>query len=362
MRNRIIGLIFKNYMVLLTILVSVELLGHFSYRIYKGYYLFENGKKEKILFLEHPYLAGVPKQNFELKNVSGTIKIGTDQLGNRVSYSSGMQHHKNAQHIVCLGGSSTFATGVNDADSWPYLLQDKLGPGYKVTNLGVPGYSTQEAIIQMGSLVQSLKPDIIINYQGWNDLRNYHLKKDKRMYLEHGLLQRNNLKVAKKSTLVDYSFIYFISQKIRSRIIKSSRTKTTYPETDSETDSIYAQNLKTLKTLGKSLGSKQIFVPQVLNMEWYAKNIQNPWTPTIPNKNMPKLLRKFNDIMSVSLKEEEDKDLIVIDSILYLTDWENRHFVDEGHFSKLGGEIFAQVLVGAIHEFESQKNDSIPIN
>jgi len=346
-------------MVLLTILVSIEILGHFSYKIYKGYFLFENGKKEKILFLEHPFLAGVPKQNFELQNAAGTIKINTDQLGNRVSYPTGMQHHENARHIICLGGSSTFATGVNDKDSWPYLLQEKLGPGYKVTNLGVPGYSTQEAVIQMGSLVQMLKPTIIINYQGWNDLRNYHLKKDRGMYIEHGIQQRNNLKVAKKPSLAAYSFIYFIAKKIRSRITKNSSTKTTNPLPDSITDSLYAQNLKTLNSLGKNIGAKQIFVPQVLNMEWYEvhKNIPNRWTPTIANSDMPAFSRKFNSIMSTSLKEDEG--LIVIDSILNIRKWEPHHFVDEGHFSKQGGEVFTELLITAIREIEAQDKDDL---
>lgn len=43
--------------------------------------------------------------------------------------------------VVCLGDSLTFGMGVVDPDhdAWPALLQDKLGDGCRVANLGVSG-------------------------------------------------------------------------------------------------------------------------------------------------------------------------------------------------------------------------------
>ncbi len=347
-------------MVLTTLLVSIELIGHLSYKLYRGKFLFQNGKQENILFEEHPYLVGVPKKNFQLTNASGDVKISTDHLGRRVSYPEHMKHPEDATQIVCLGGSSTFGTGVTDADSWPYILQEKLGKGYCVTNLGVPGYSTLEAVIQLSTIVPEIEPDIIIMYEGWNDLKNYHLANIESTYSEHGMLQRTILKVNRKKSLADYSFIYFIAKKIKSGFHDRIKPKETYPFNDPRVDSLYAKNLRTMRTLGKHLNAKQIFVPQVLNLKWFSerRDIENLWSSNIPNEDMPELLKRFNQLMSTSVPTE--KDIITIDSILFIRNWEDRHFVDEGHFSKAGGEVFTELLITAIKKLGKPKKDSLP--
>ena len=200
-------------MVFITLIISIELIGHFSYKVYKGKFLFENGQQENLLFEEHPYLIAVPKKNFQLSNKAGDIKISTDSFGHRKSAPDGMKFNKGATQIICLGGSSTFATGVTDEFSWPYLLQLKLGPDYRVMNLGVPGFTTVEALMQLSTLPIEFKPGFIINYHGWNDLKNYHLINEQGVYLEHGFLQRTNLKVNRKAYLAEYSFIFFIAKK-----------------------------------------------------------------------------------------------------------------------------------------------------
>lgn len=67
---------------------------------------------------------------------------------------------QNVISVAVLGGSTTFGTRVTDADSWPALLQDMLGDGYAVTNYGVSGYSTAEAIIQMALIVPETEPNV----------------------------------------------------------------------------------------------------------------------------------------------------------------------------------------------------------
>jgi hypothetical protein len=41
-------------------------------------------------------------------------------------------------------------------------LEKELGPGYEVINLGVPGYSTVENLIQTALILPSLNPDVAI--------------------------------------------------------------------------------------------------------------------------------------------------------------------------------------------------------
>ncbi len=346
-------------MVFITLMITIELIGHFSYKVYKGKFLFENGPEENLLFEEHPYLIAVPKKNFQLTNKAGDIKISTNALGHRKSAPEGMKFTKDAVQILCLGGSSTFATGVTDEHSWPFLLQRKLGPDYRVINLGVPGYTTLEAIIQLGSLSEEYQPEIIINYHGWNDLKNYHLKNEQGFYLDHGFLQRTNLKVNRKASLSDYSFMLFFAKKVGSKINSKALNSASREPTDKEVDSLYVKNLKSIKAMGDHLGAKQIFIPQLLNLEWFVQNKEdyNAWTTTISNKDMPLLIKRFNQLMVGAVPTE--KNTITVDSILYNQNWEEHHFVDEGHFSKAGGELFSDVLINTIRQLEAKKRDSL---
>jgi len=55
-------------------------------------------------------------------------------------------HPPNAPAIIATGCSFTFGHGLNDEDTWPWLLQKKF-PNYRVMNLGVMGYGTDQALL-----------------------------------------------------------------------------------------------------------------------------------------------------------------------------------------------------------------------
>jgi len=48
--------------------------------------------------------------------------------------------------IVATGCSFTFGQGVNDQDTWPWLLQEQL-PNYHVVNVAAMGYGTDQALL-----------------------------------------------------------------------------------------------------------------------------------------------------------------------------------------------------------------------
>ncbi len=48
--------------------------------------------------------------------------------------------------LVTAGCSFTFGHGLNDQDTWPWLLQEKL-PNYRVVNAGCMGYGTDQALL-----------------------------------------------------------------------------------------------------------------------------------------------------------------------------------------------------------------------
>jgi len=77
--------------------------------------------------------------------------------------------------IVCIGGSTTYTSGVSDYRlSYPELLQQHLkSMGFKnvnVINAGTPGWSTWESLVNLEFRVLDLDPDLVIIYHAVNDV------------------------------------------------------------------------------------------------------------------------------------------------------------------------------------------------
>ncbi len=77
--------------------------------------------------------------------------------------------------IVCLGGSTTFDIGsVGVALPWPEVMEIELRKqlnvdAVEVLNLGIPGSTTLDSLIDLQTRAMDLKPDLLIVYQGHND-------------------------------------------------------------------------------------------------------------------------------------------------------------------------------------------------
>jgi lysophospholipase L1-like esterase len=73
------------------------------------------------------------------------------------------------RNIVVLGDSYAFGQGVDDGEPYPAVLEDLLGDGYRVINLGVPGWGLAQEIrryVEFGALY---RPEAVILQYCWND-------------------------------------------------------------------------------------------------------------------------------------------------------------------------------------------------
>jgi lysophospholipase L1-like esterase len=81
--------------------------------------------------------------------------------------------------IVALGGSTTFGVHVQEEHSWPSvlgrLLNDQSGgsPRYEVLNFGTPMASSPYTLVALATKVIHLRPDIVVVYDGVNDISNW---------------------------------------------------------------------------------------------------------------------------------------------------------------------------------------------
>ena len=288
----------------------VEILGQFVWRIQNHTWYFAINRDVHLyrgLFEPHPYLVVSPKPGAKVLKEKGQrnyLTISHNSLGFRGSEVN-IRKSPDVIRIAVFGGSTTYCVSVSDNQTWPFFLEQQLGPGYEVINLGVPGYTTVEHIIQTALILPELSPDLAIFYLGWNDARNVHIDKLKSDYSDfHGKTQYSNLslnllKIGQRSVvlyhlhnLILQVFTYYDPIAIK-------------PTMDAFTDSpdqralnLYGRNLQTLITLCREFHITPVFVPQVLNYSTLRNDKQSDWAPFLKNKNLLKTIQYYNALLS----------------------------------------------------------------
>ena len=150
-------------------LVTIEIACQILWRIQNNDWYFNMNREVhlyQVLFEPHPFLVVVPKSGAKVTKKEGNgnyLTISHNSLGFRGPEVS-TKKPPNIIRIVTLGGSTTYCVSVSDDQTWPFLLEKQLGPAYQVINLGVPGYSTVENIIQTALILPELHPDVAIFY------------------------------------------------------------------------------------------------------------------------------------------------------------------------------------------------------
>lgn len=96
------------------------------------------------------------------------VRYSTNIKGERDVPSSA--YESGAPKVLIVGDSFTFGLGVNDEETFSYLLQQKTSQ-HQVINAGVPGYSPEQAALRAIHLARLYQPEVIgfVLYLG-NDL------------------------------------------------------------------------------------------------------------------------------------------------------------------------------------------------
>jgi len=75
----------------------------------------------------------------------------------------------NTRNIVVLGDSFSFGQGVKDDEPFAAVLDEMLGDGYAVVNLGSPGWGLTQEIRRYYDLGVRYQPEVVILQYCWND-------------------------------------------------------------------------------------------------------------------------------------------------------------------------------------------------
>jgi lysophospholipase L1-like esterase len=136
---------------------------------YDRYVLFTSIKPNDLAFTPHPYLTYYPTPNYR-KGLTFHNSLG--YRNNEFSFVK----PSGVYRIVVLGGSSTYDIRIEDNDkTFTAQLEKLLKDHYdyqnvEVINAGVPGYNSWEILINLEFRVLDLDPDLVIIYEGTNDV------------------------------------------------------------------------------------------------------------------------------------------------------------------------------------------------
>jgi hypothetical protein len=236
--------------------------------------------------------------------------------------------------------------GVNEGETWVERLEQSLGGRSNVLNLGVPGYTTAEHLIQAAFYLRS-EPRVrcAVYYVGWNDLRNSFLPKLDPGYADfHLVSQVDNLNARPLSPLAATS-IGALADRLLHLAFDTIPVAPKYPRelaksgVDERLLRIYLDNLQAIAALNREAGITPIFVAQILNAPKFAGVGFYGWFPLVRDRDVVDLQRKFN-VALVELGARRSWTVLNPD----WRQFDDADFVDNGHFSVRGAQKFAALL------------------
>ena len=254
--------------------------------------------------------------------------------------------------VVAVGGSSTYGVLVPDEFTWPKLLQDELGSGYEVINLGGIGSGSVEHLILTALDFSDLKPDIAIYYCGWNDAHVQHIANLKADYSDfHGNLALSIGLGASEHTeptaslyLIKHTLLRLFFPGVGAALAPAkyiSPTKDAFTDrVDQRALDLWERNLRFIAQLCKSQGVRAVFAPQVMNWEVLVSDKATPWFPFVRDADIKKIMEAYHATMAKVAKEEGAG---YAEEILQAP-FSKADFKDNGHFSAEGNRRFAQVM------------------
>jgi lysophospholipase L1-like esterase len=136
---------------------------------YDHYVLFTSIAASDLAFTPHPYLSYYPTPNYRKgQTFHNSLGYRGDEFPK--------EKPDGVYRIVALGGSSTYDVRIErNVDTFTTQLEKLLKEDYdyqnvQVINAGVPGYNSWEILVNLEFRVLDLDPDLVIIYEGTNDV------------------------------------------------------------------------------------------------------------------------------------------------------------------------------------------------
>jgi lysophospholipase L1-like esterase len=312
--------------------------------------LLEGGSPDARLVRPHPYLAYALTPS--LRKDSATHNA-LGYRGGEISTAKPPQ----TVRILCLGGSSTYGVGASsDLFTWPAQLQEALArirPGLRVeaVNAGVPGYTSFESLIDLELRGVDLAPDIVVVYQGFNDLRAASRAADRvagdnthyrRPWTAPGGDSNGVLAYSRAALLARWLFTRFpahVADLSEYVVVDAQAPQFVRPVGEVALAS-YRRNVSQIEAIAMAAGARVLIVTQA-----YGESTIHPDEIDIVDNGMA----AFADIARDLVRRRGDPRIQLLDARRLLPRFEGV-FSEIDHLSDRGAQILGGLVAERIHE------------
>jgi lysophospholipase L1-like esterase len=256
---------------------------------------------------------------------------------------------KSGTRIVCLGGSTVFCIGVDDAKTWPVLLAKALGSGVEVLNYGVNGYHSGQSLIQTATEMSDCHPDVCCFLEGWNDLVPSTVSDLQPDYGNSGGVDSarwyfdpfSRLRVGESLALLQTArylcgrfLLRYVGPPLGEQALDDGQV-------NQRALDLYARNLRLIVALCRAQGITPMMVPQKMNLALLDQDRKGTlWVEGLSGRTIATRIRAYNRKM-VEICATLKVDCV---SELLGANFADADFLDEGHLSAQGNARLAEII------------------
>ena len=310
------------------------------------------------LYRRHPFLLVAPREGAHAQ--VGDKQIRFNSLGYR-SPERPRAKPLGTERVVCAGGSTTLdLLARNDQETWPWLLEGALRrtlPAVEVWNAGFNGWTSLENLISLADRDVDLAPDVVVLFQGINDLQPaVHEPFDPQYVGGHAGVSLRALGFDlpplpwwQRSLLLEQARRLFVRQSDPWGLLRPpANPGPLRREMSPEAIATFARNVRSFIAVAREHGARVVLVTQTIRIRRQHRDSDLAylagWLPGLDPAAAPAQLGRFNDV----LRRLGDGRHAVLADAASEVGWTDGDFADPMHFSAAGSARLAAYLAGRL--------------
>jgi lysophospholipase L1-like esterase len=309
------------------------------------------------LYRRHPYLNTAPREGTRIQG------FGRQAAFNSLGYRSPERpavRRRQVLRVLCAGGSTTFdLLAASDDGTWPWRLEEKLRlrrRRLEVWNAGFPGWTSLESLISLAMRDVNLDPQLIVLYQGDNDLQPGGYEPFDSQY-EHGHSEltvralgfgRPPLPWPSRSLLLEPLLAAWQRQRPGDPWASLDPQAPRHAHLAPAAVATFVRNVRSLIGIARAHGAHVALVTQSIRIRAQQRPADlrylAQWLPALLPEAAPGELDRLSEALR-ALRGEEGVQLVDAASRM---GWQDEDFLDPLHFSARGSERFADFLAAEL--------------
>lgn len=306
------------------------------------------------VYRRHPFLQVAPREAGRVRLVDHAVAF------NSLGYRSPERLRAKPPHtrrVLCSGGSTTLdLLARNDQETWPWRLEGELRrttPEVEVWNAGFNGWTTLENLISLASRDVDLAPDVVVLFQGINDLQPAaHRPFDPQYERGHAEVTLRALGFNlpplawwQRSLLLERARKLVGSQREPWEILRPPPSPGPLRrELEPEAVATFARNVRSFIAVAHEHGASVVLVTQTIRIREQHRDgdltYLAGWLPGLDPAAAPAQLERLNQVLR---RLADGRHAVVADAASEVG-WTDGDFADPMHASSAGSARFAAYL------------------